>query len=230
MVRPSMPWTVSESPPRSRGRRKRNEHTDPHLGITPALAGSSPRKPLAGKRFRNHPRARGVVRDDTFVKSPTLESPPRSRGRRRGRGELPLHHGITPALAGSSPDAPPQPSAGGNHPRARGVVSNPMVEGTNNMESPPRSRGRHNRAKALASESGITPALAGSSPTPTRPSPPLRNHPRARGVVHKIGSALCQTAESPPRSRGRHIPDRPDRLVVGIRLFTVKGVTGAGAG
>ena len=211
------------SPPRARGRPHPGAARDLRDGLTPACAGTSlpPMAMMAG--VRAHPRVRGDVATPSPLVTVTLGSPPRARGRLRLLRLAGRHRGLTPACAGTSTtrpcNAPPQRA----HPRVRGDVQASRLA-------------RHRRR-------GLTPACAGTSTARTRGrmfalgSPPRARgrrwtvidgksgsgaHPRVRGDVHRIGSALCQTAGSPPRARGR--------LVGGSRDVSRGGLTPACAG
>ena len=72
------------------------------LGITPAFAGKA-----SGTTFKitgdgDHPRVRGEGQHSDGRNSPSLGSPPRSRGRQQLVGTDREHRGITPAFAGKA--------------------------------------------------------------------------------------------------------------------------------
>ena len=90
------------SPPRMRGKVKRNKRFQLADGITPAYAGKRPAAWAGAWRTGDHPRVCGEKGTGlTNVTSP-MGSPPRMRGKVIRCEELARVVGITPACAGKS--------------------------------------------------------------------------------------------------------------------------------
>ena len=173
----------SGSPPRARGRPLVAVDVECLIGLTPACAGTSLRRPSWYTAGRAHPRVRG----DVYVGDgqPTRKggSPPRARGRRR-----------CPPRRGAQHRA---------HPRVRGDVPVTTFRKVSLLGSPPRARGRPGVAAAGADGAGLTPACAGTSAPGCWSSLPGWAHPRVRGDVKPAVFAAWVFRGSPPRARGR---------------------------
>ena len=190
------------SPPRARGRRVRWAQASATLGLTPACAGTSGLTRRPGLSSRAHPRVRGDVH--------------------LYRGVALRRIGLTPACAGTSKCRPCPQSLVGAHPRVRGDVTARHWSVLLGAGSPPRARGRRSRVARALRCLGLTPACAGTSPSPTPSGRPERAHPRVRGDVRSSGSGRCTERGSPPRARGR--PNEP------MRSHWRRGLTPACAG
>ncbi len=95
-------WLAAGSPPRRRGRHRDQESPVPNPGLTPAQAGTAKVPDAITRAMAAHPRAGGDGVDAIRVEEAQAGSPPRRRGRRRGRrGRLWLG-GLTPAQAGTA--------------------------------------------------------------------------------------------------------------------------------
>ena len=208
--------TPEESLPRGRdGDRAPHRHDD-RSGITPARAGRRRRRARHRRQAGNHSRAGGTESLDLGGRRTLLESLPRGRdggGRRCGRGAL---VGITPARAGrSDPEADDHPEDW-NHSRAGGTEVGLCALGRDVQESLPRGRdGVHRRAHHGRAR-GITPARAGRSTSPRRPSGCTWNHSRAGGTEFSTLRSPIVEEESLPRGRDGVLPVPHRARVMGI--------------
>ena len=151
------------SPPRMRGKVKRNKRFQLADGITPAYAGKRPAAWAGAWRTGDHPRVCGEKGTGlTNVTSP-MGSPPRMRGKAAPSSVAVMPCRITPAYAGKRP----APRGGGlwdqDHPRVCGEKSGRVRPWRKHKGSPPRMRGKVIRCEELARVVGITPACAGKS-------------------------------------------------------------------
>ncbi len=190
------------SPPRARGAGHRRRHVHRAGRITPACAGSS-RLRLAGEAPRqDHPRVRGEQVVDVNVNGGTIGSPPRAWGAGAGAHGRRARPGITPACAGSRAPSGRASASGRDHPRVRGeqgtAEGGPGVPGG----SPPRARGAGQGDVPADHRHGITPACAGSRPSPPTRRTPVADHPRVRGEQSSTRRAIQSYMGSPPRARG----------------------------
>ena len=223
------------TPPRARGRLRRDRvavrsqrntpacagttwalnPTDTAFGNTPACAGTTkasrhlPRGPL------EHPRVRGDDIPIPLRGNASSGTPPRARGRRQRR---PRHDGAgrnTPACAGTTSGAITAWAWRAEHPRVRGddEAAGHMVPA--GVGTPPRARGRPGRGRDRRPGRRNTPACAGTTVVPTRPSWVRTEHPRVRGddLSTSIRNSAC--SGTPPRARGRQ--DTRMRLLSGTR-------------
>ena len=154
---------ASGSPPRARGRRAGGGADGVDRGLTPACAGTSGSRGKPGFHRWAHPRVRGDVSGRYLAPMSARGSPPRARGRHRPR--VPV---------GAQPRA---------HPRVRGDVARSRVRHGRGGGSPPRARGRQVQAIHRELCRGLTPACAGTSPSPIPCGSSCGAHPRVRGDV-----------------------------------------------
>ena len=153
------------SPPRVRGKERKDFFAKSLNGITPACAGKSRRSSSAVFVSGDHPRVCGEkVR--VFTGFHVFQgSPPRVRGKD------PLSHGkldslrITPACAGKRSEAGKRLLALKDHPRVCGEKPRRKRQAPRSLGSPPRVRGKGKPLHHCIKESGITPACAGKSLT-----------------------------------------------------------------
>ena len=154
----------------------------------------------------------------------TKGSPPRVRGKEEDEHAKGQAHGITPACAGKSPDAPSLCVAPlGSPPRVRGKDTRlrkdlermgitPACAGKSLVGlplrclapgSPPRVRGKVVQFRPCPLPSRITPACAGKSFTLCVFWPFSGDHPRVCGEKQSSGMPTPQQPGSPPRVRGK---------------------------
>ena len=117
--------------------------------------------------------------------------------------------GIIPALAGNT--HPPDGSVWRllDHPRSRGeyALDSRLTRETNG--SSPLSRGIPRNSTSPSTCSGIIPALAGNTATPSRRAGTCPDHPRSRGEYSFANPMGLYENGSSPLSRG--IPGLPTR-------------------
>ena len=177
-------------------------------GITPAYAGKSHELRTLPRAVMDHPRVCGEKR--TLQRRCPLRrgSPPRMRGKGRGRSFSSCELGITPAYAGKSPRPGRINSDSSDHPRVCGEKSlstsgfiglegiTPAYAGKSRsllpiivgMEgSPPRMRGKAVCRAKFCADGGITPAYAGKRELCLEEPLSLRDHPRVCGEKEAEG-------------------------------------------
>ena len=178
------------SPPRMRGKDRKDTDDAGIERITPAYAGK--RQPDGQRRqlHRDHPRVCGEKSLPPRPMRAQRGSPPRMRGKENSSPKRLPTIGITPAYAGKSI-------------RTRTGTSAPRG-------SPPRMRGKVTATPANAGATGITPAYAGKSHC--HPGQCGRNgdHPRVCGEkVERLQQVVGQPG-SPPRMRGKGSINYPE--------------------
>ena len=149
------------SPPRMRGKDRVVNRASVRLGITPAHAGKSTRKPARPRFPGDHPRACGEKVPLDGVTVTGKGSPPRMRGKVLREVKMVSQYGITPAHAGKSPCAIPGSGRPRDHPRACGEKNRKLRKRRKNTGSPPRMRGKGHAGESVEHRGGITPAHAG---------------------------------------------------------------------
>ena len=90
-----------------------------------------------------------------------------------------------------------------DHPRVRGEKVKVVKARFMGLGSPPRARGKENKARKWRSQAGITPACAGKRPGPGAADPLSPDHPRVRGEKSATTKDLVTCMGSPPRARGK---------------------------
>ena len=195
-------WRVSGgSPPRARGAVSGIRDSGSASGITPACAGSSPRRRGRRSRTPDHPRVRGEQRRLHVRGELRQGSPPRARGAGAAQPRHGVAAGITPACAGSSPTSRKFWRTRRDHPRVRGEQQ-AAVDLHGRPGSPPRARGAGRPAARRQGQSRITPACAGSRIHAERRPSSVRDHPRVRGEQLVLAKDAEGNDGSPPRARG----------------------------
>ena len=132
-----------------------------------------------------------------------MGSPPRMRGKEKGRRTHKVKSGITPAYAGKSAYLSPEDTAGRDHPRVCGEKYSWEKSTCKIFGSPPRMRGKAGLVQIVCRLRGITPAYAGKSHKVRLQAPGRWDHPRVCG--EKAYSLVINGSEwgSPPRMRGK---------------------------
>ena len=130
------------SPPRMRGKGRRNGRAFPGNGITPAYAGKSGHAINPNVCGQDHPRVCGEKFTTLHGENDFWGSPPRMRGKACGLFQLVESPGITPAYAGKREGPKNAQSKVGDHPRVCGEKE--ICRKTQNIVpgSPPRMRGK----------------------------------------------------------------------------------------
>ena len=92
----------ADSPPRVRGAHTRRSDDVAQIRLTPACAGSTHRRPPAGRSTPTHPRVCGEHTSAGRTSAGRTDSPPRVRGAPGPVGVDTAEHRLTPACAGST--------------------------------------------------------------------------------------------------------------------------------
>ena len=92
-----------------------------------------------------------------------------------------------------------------DHPRGCGENDSLNVIGNMNTGSPPRMRGKQERAVGIVQQSRITPADAGKTSCRSKELSGNRDHPRGCGENGTLWSDAQRETGSPPRMRGKPI-------------------------
>ncbi len=132
----------------------------------------------------------------------TPGSPPHARRAARRGLHRAARQGITPACAGSSWASTSTTPKARDHPRMRGEQVTITRDRGDWEGSPPHARGAGHRLRAGVRRAGITPACAGSSPSPSPRRGSPRDHPRMRGEQVSAGLDKVLPGGSPPHARG----------------------------
>ena len=151
------------SPPRMRGKGRRNGRAFPGNGITPAYAGKSGHAINPNVCGQDHPRVCGEKSPFSLFRPPHLGSPPRMRGKVYSRTCSIVLDGITPAYAGKSFLMFLRSGLLRDHPRVCGEKGSRIFQDPAGMGSPPRMRGKGAGREPAAGKQRITPAYAGKS-------------------------------------------------------------------
>src|SRR6478609_5553991 len=109
----------------------------------------------------SNPRERGAERVTSRISEAPLEQPPRARGRAGPRRTAGAAAGATPASAGPRVSQVAPGRGVWSNPRERGAERAGAGENRQNVEQPPRARGRAARKSADPGLPGATPASAG---------------------------------------------------------------------
>ena len=151
------------SPPRMRGKVRKDIGHAVRVGITPAYAGKRRRWLLIRCWHRDHPRVCGEKPAISDRVKCFLGSPPRMRGKVRDiKSQYPTIR-ITPAYAGKRKTAGRSSPKSWDHPRVCGEKLCAGVTAEHTIGSPPRMRGKAGRCTSQHSRPRITPAYAGKS-------------------------------------------------------------------
>ena len=201
-------WSRAEIPPRARGRDTIKLGDLEDLGNTPACAGKSGFGQMPEKCCRKYPRVRGEEDIAPLMMPFTMEIPPRARGRASYTAPAQTTTGNTPACAGKSQVLHHVPQARRKYPRVRGEEEELIKTIGEDLEIPPRARGRDGGERVGASAPGNTPACAGKSHSENPSHQRLWKYPRVRGEELCHLTALALSPEIPPRARGRDFTPR----------------------
>ena len=199
--------TAVGSPPRVRGKGSIRCATAPTTAITPACAGKRLWPRRTNTMSQDHPRVCGEKVSSIASVIGFSGSPPRVRGKvcRQHRDLCRL--GITPACAGKSfsPGSPLSPLR--DHPRVCGEKVQPAEVPRHAVGSPPRVRGKAGIPIDAIEEIRITPACAGKSGKAAVVLTVVKDHPRVCGEKWFDSPEQQATAGSPPRVRGKGVPE-----------------------
>ena len=186
-----------------RGKAPRPSPSRPSRRITPACAGKRASCSILSCSHRDHPRVCGEKERWPAIRTASLGSPPRVRGKVKNATGIDAFSGITPACAGKrfvwfglTPD-------GQDHPRVCGE-KDPVFPGLLlHLGSPPRVRGKEFWGCCCAGCHRITPACAGKSCNLSGVLCQFRDHPRVCGEKSGKLSLAHRSKGSPPRVRGK---------------------------
>ena len=154
--------------------------------IIPARAGFTRVLVRMSRPNSDHPRSRGVYRCAIPCTRRWVGSSPLARGLPTNTDVTQRYPGIIPARAGFTPRGPRGPSLPGDHPRSRGVYNPCRHEFTMEDGSSPLARGLLISAWRPCVRSRIIPARAGFTDESRWRHSRVRDHPRSRGVYHRI--------------------------------------------
>ena len=169
------------SPPRMRGQVVDTMHRILDPRITPADAGTSYDIDGSYGAQWDHPRGCGDKMASSFSWLRWVGSPPRMRGQAGAGDFIPPCPGITPADAGTRMVQDQFFGQHQDHPRGCGDKPTPQIGMVTAVGSPPRMRGQVHFLFRLDPLHRITPADAGTSPSPGSLRTIPGDHPRGCG-------------------------------------------------
>ena len=151
------------SSPHTRGARFSRDTDTPAIGIIPAYAGSTGRRPRRGRSGRDHPRIRGEHRRAGQPGALDRGSSPHTRGAHAALDVEGLAARIIPAYAGSTFRQRILVGTGQDHPRIRGEHEPDAVRLVGSSGSSPHTRGAPADRLGGHQDGRIIPAYAGST-------------------------------------------------------------------
>ncbi|VEG74728.1 Domain of uncharacterised function (DUF2825) [Actinomyces slackii] len=190
------------SSPRARGLHGRAVSELDAGRIIPACAGFTPLPAARWRRWRDHPRVRGVYVSLCVAVFGFVGSSPRARGLPNPTLNNPRTHGIIPACAGFTTETSIGGGALPDHPRVRGVYPPASSQVVPMMGSSPRARGLRCDGVDRGCLGRIIPACAGFTDRPGGAQQSAADHPRVRGVYPVVMFAPPYSVGSSPRARG----------------------------
>ena len=180
-VRPSRTMSAGSSP-LARGLPGAQGGRSVSRGIIPARAGFTPLAGWVGARDSDHPRSRGVYRNDFDVELPQVGSSPLARGLLVVDAVLNVVGRIIPARAGFTLNLSLSGTRLRDHPRSRGVYVALILSAVTWVGSSPLARGLRETNNPFAGDDGIIPARAGFTNVKGTRNSRGQDHPRSRGV------------------------------------------------
>ena len=172
---------VRGSPPRMRGKGRRNHPVIFVDGITPAYAGKSHPLFIQQRASRDHPRVCGEKPQPATHSAAPPGSPPRMRGKDEQTTGKNENARITPAYAGKRSQGVAALQLGWDHPRVCGEKPHLTPAIDRSKGSPPRMRGKVAPMRPRIAPPGITPAYAGKRLQNDKGNIYGRDHPRVCG-------------------------------------------------
>jgi hypothetical protein len=203
---PTNPQPTS-SPPRVRGKDRKQVDGHRHVRFTPACAGKGLSQPQQRAALSVHPRMRGERNLKLDVSLPVTGSPPHARGKGLSRTLGPLGGRFTPACAGKGLKNAFSNKCNPVHPRMRGERHTNRLGNVARLGSPPHARGKDYRALLDGKPSRFTPACAGKGRVTLLAFIPTSVHPRMRGERTPTPYPLGDITGSPPHARGKGTVD-----------------------
>ena len=195
-----------------RGKADQRQGREPPGRITPAYAGKSSYSFGLPSHALDHPRVCGEKSACCLRMSSARGSPPRMRGKVLRRYRLWARLRITPAYAGKSQCAYKPAQQARDHPRVCGEKQPVENKQSRRGGSPPRMRGKEACSACVHFRYGITPAYAGKRQERSLCRTNRRDHPRVCGEKSISTTSTAQTAGSPPRMRGKEVPENTYQL------------------
>ena len=209
--------SLTETPPRTWGRRSTVLYTCAHRGNTPTHVGKTARCPGLLLRQEKHPHARGEDVYLLFVLLFIMETPPRTWGRpnttelsNKTQRNTPTHVGKTFTFCLFS-------CSSWKHPHARGEDHDCVSSDTRIVETPPRTWGRPWSALSCKVLVRNTPTHVGKTQRVSQDDRRRQKHPHARGEDYSGLYPKLSAMETPPRTWGR--------LLLGLGFSFVFGNT-----
>ncbi len=176
-------------------------------GITPAYAGKRQADRSSLDIVRDHPRVCGEKSMCTRSPVSTSGSPPRMRGKVLKQLIVDSVDGITPAYAGKSRRKTTDRFCSRDHPRMCGEKYQPRGMQVSTTGSPPRMRGKAEKAGPRYRAPGITPAHAGKRPGWADSGCQRGDHPCVCGEKIFEHPVSLANQGSLPRVRGKALAD-----------------------
>ena len=154
---------VIGSSPRVRGKPSHRVMVEAEFRIIPARAGQTPPMRTITQSTTDHPRACGANLVACLGHHLLPGSSPRVRGKHRHRQWHRRQGRIIPARAGQTARPSNAPACPTDHPRACGANSSFQSDGTFEIGSSPRVRGKRDLVLVIVEERRIIPARAGQT-------------------------------------------------------------------
>ena len=158
----------------------------PRGGSSPLARGLRNRSPTPSTRSADHPRSRGVYSLTRYRPLYNEGSSPLARGLRTSAPCCHRTPRIIPARAGFTHDRFLSAGSSGDHPRSRGVYRVLSTILIAPQGSSPLARGLRVSQWAFVKIERIIPARAGFTPVDNPGDFGHEDHPRSRGVYHKL--------------------------------------------
>ena len=168
------------------------------------------------RRRRDHPRSRGGYGAGPGDAAGGAGSSPLARGLHDPDPAPPGEPRIIPARAGFTLRPPAGRRGVRDHPRSRGVYSNPTPPSAPEPGSSPLARGLPWRAAHVHQGDWIIPARAGFTCGSGRCAPGAPDHPRSRGVYRTFRCRGPRRRGSSPLARGLRFAAYDGKADVGI--------------
>ena len=173
--------------------------------ITPACAGKRIKLRKRHSICGDHPRVCGEKRGFHLNTLASTGSPPRVRGKEKGRRDGCDHQRITPAYAGKSSHFLLRKRSKWDHPRVCGEKITDETIGVVIQGSPPRVRGKVSVLLVDVVMLRVTPAYAGKRLWETPLLCRNGDHPRVCGEKFNLKEMSKTLLGSPPRMRGKDV-------------------------
>ena len=204
------------SSPLARGLRPARHRRRSRIRIIPARAGFTMTPGGQRPMSRDHPRSRGVYRDQHESHACSCGSSPLARGLQGPARVARLLVRIIPARAGFTCPCPAPSTWVWDHPRSRGVYALVQVPTDKGVGSSPLARGLRRVLQGGCRQARIIPARAGFTALAALGCEASRDHPRSRGVYSARRSPGVCACGSSPLARGLHRFTRRGRIGIGI--------------